>query len=100
MRNKIPRVRAKEQDAKIRATNFKEVCFGFNISEAQAEASRCLQCKVPGCVQQCPVHINIPAFIAKVEAGDISAAAKIIAKDSFLPAVCGRVCPQESQCEG
>ena len=100
MRNKIPRVPAKEQDAKIRATNFKEVSLGYTLQEAQLEASRCLQCKVPGCIQQCPVHIDIPGFIAKVEAGEISEAAEIIARDSSLPAVCGRVCPQESQCEG
>jgi glutamate synthase (NADPH/NADH) small chain len=100
MRNKIPRVPAREQNAKIRARNFDEVCYGYNVEEAQAEASRCLQCKNPGCMTQCPVHINIPAFISKVEEGNFSEAARIISIDSSLPAICGRVCPQETQCEG
>jgi glutamate synthase (NADPH/NADH) small chain len=100
MRNKIPRVPAREQNPKVRARNFEEVCHGYSVEEAQAEASRCLQCKNPGCVTQCPVHIDIPAFINQVENGDYREAAKIIAHDSSLPAICGRVCPQETQCEG
>lgn len=81
-------------------TGFEEVSRGFTIDEAQAEASRCLHCKNPRCVGACPVAIKIPEFIAKVKDGDILSAAKIIAIDSSLPAVCGRVCPQENQCEG
>lgn len=98
--SKIDRVPAREQDPKIRATNFEEVCYGYNIEEAMKEASRCLQCKKPRCVEACPVSIKIPQFIGAVENGDITAAAKIISEDSLLPSVCGRVCPQESQCEG
>ncbi len=100
MANRIPRVPVREQDPKVRATNFEEVCYGYNKEEAMLEASRCLNCKKPGCVSQCPVNIQIPAFIAKVNEGDFAAAAEIIARDSSLPAVCGRVCPQENQCEG
>lgn len=100
MANKIPRVPVREQDPKVRATNFEEVCYGYNLEEATLEASRCLHCKNPRCVGACPVSINIPEFIAKVAVGDIKAAADIIARDSSLPAVCGRVCPQETQCEG
>ena len=100
MANRIPRVPVREQDPKVRATNFEEVCYGYNREEAMLEASRCLHCKNPRCVAACPVGIQIPDFIAKVVEGDIKGAAGIIAKDSSLPAVCGRVCPQESQCEG
>jgi glutamate synthase (NADPH/NADH) small chain len=100
MRNNIPRVPVREQDPKVRATNFEEVCYGYDAQEAQLEASRCLQCKKPGCVSQCPVNIKIPAFITEVASGNFENAARIIAEDSSLPAVCGRVCPQESQCEG
>ena len=100
MAQRIPRVPVREQDPKVRAHNFDEVCYGYNLEEATTEASRCLHCKNPRCVQACPVSVKIPNFIAKVAAGDISAAAAIIAEDSSLPAVCGRVCPQESQCEG
>ncbi len=100
MANRIPRVPVREQDPKVRATNFEEVCYGYNKEEAMAEASRCLNCKKPGCVSKCPVNIQIPDFIAKVGEGDFAAAAEIIARDSSLPAVCGRVCPQETQCEG
>lgn len=95
-----PRVRVREQDPKIRATNFEEVCYGYNLEEAKEEASRCLNCKKPRCVAQCPVGVKIPQFIEKICSGDIAAASEIIAQDSSLPAVCGRVCPQESQCEG
>ncbi|MFI3268129.1 MAG: NADPH-dependent glutamate synthase [Rikenellaceae bacterium] len=98
--SKIDRIPAREQDPKIRATNFEEVCYGYNLEEAQLEASRCIQCKKPRCVDACPVSLKIPQFIHAVEEGDITAAAKIIAEDSLLPSVCGRVCPQESQCEG
>jgi glutamate synthase (NADPH/NADH) small chain len=100
MANKIPRVPVREQDAKVRATNFEEVCYGYNVEEAQLEATRCLNCKNPRCVGACPVNVKIPEFIAQVAAGDFAQAAKIIAQDSSLPSVCGRVCPQETQCEG
>ena len=96
----LKKVPVREQDPKVRATNFEEVCYGYNEEEAKEEASRCLNCKNPKCVAGCPVSINIPGFIKKVEAGDHEEAAKIIAESSALPAVCGRVCPQESQCEG
>jgi len=100
MAQRIPRVPVREQDPKVRAHNFEEVCYGYNLEEATTEATRCLHCKNPRCVQACPVSVKIPEFIAKVAAGDIAGAAAIIAEDSSLPAVCGRVCPQESQCEG
>ncbi len=90
----------KEQDPKIRAHNFEEVCLGHSKEEAVKEASRCLNCKKPMCVSQCPVSIDIPGFIEHVKKGEFEEAAKVIAKSSALPAVCGRVCPQESQCEG
>lgn len=96
----LKKVPVREQDAKERAKNFNEVCNGYNIEEAMEEASRCIQCKNPKCVQGCPVSISIPDFIREVEAGKIEEAYKIIGKASALPAVCGRVCPQESQCEG
>ena len=97
IKTKVP---VREQDPKVRATNFEEVCYGYNSEEAQEEALRCLNCKNPRCVQGCPVSINIPDFIQEVKAGNFEEAAKVIAKSSSLPAVCGRVCPQESQCEG
>ena len=97
---RIPRVPVREQDPKVRARNFDEVCYGYNVEEARTEASRCLGCRNPRCVAACPVGISIPEFIAQVNAGDFRAAAKVIARDSSLPAVCGRVCPQETQCEG
>ncbi|MBO4428196.1 MAG: NADPH-dependent glutamate synthase [Bacteroidales bacterium] len=100
MANRIPRVPVREQDPKVRAHNFDEVCHGYNLEEAMLEASRCLHCPKPRCVEGCPVNIQIPDFIERVAAGDIAGAAAIIAKDSSLPAVCGRVCPQETQCEG
>ena len=100
MANRIPRVSVREQDPAVRATNFEEVCYGYNAEEAQLEASRCLNCKNPRCVAACPVNINIPAFIHSLAEGDIAKASAIIAEDSSLPSVCGRVCPQETQCEG
>lgn len=100
MANKIPRVPVREQDPKLRAANFEEVCYGYNIEEAVLEASRCINCKKPRCVEACPVSVKIPQFISEVALGHIAAAAHIIAQDNLLPSVCGRVCPQESQCEG
>ncbi|MBQ1978777.1 MAG: NADPH-dependent glutamate synthase [Alistipes sp.] len=100
MANKIPRVPVREQDPAIRATNFEEVCYGYNLEEAQTEASRCLDCKNPRCVGACPVGLQIPRFIAALKAGELREAASIIAEDSSLPSICGRVCPQETQCEG
>ena len=101
MENKFgARVKAAEQDPAVRRTNFEEVSLGYTAEQAVQEAQRCLNCKKPRCVTACPVSISIPAFIAQVAAGDFKAAAEVIAKDSVLPAVCGRVCPQESQCEG
>lgn len=96
----LKRVPVREQDAKERATNFDEVCLGYNKEEAMCEASRCINCKNAQCVKGCPVAIDIPGFINEVKNGNIEAAYQIISKSSALPAVCGRVCPQESQCEG
>lgn len=100
MANKIDRVPVREQDPKVRATNFEEVCYGYNAEEAVLEASRCLNCKKPRCVESCPVGIKIPNFIAEVLKGDFNKAYEVISEDSSLPAICGRVCPQETQCEG
>lgn len=100
MANRIPRVPVREQEPAVRAKNFDEVCYGYNEQEAVLEASRCLNCKKPKCVEACPVAIRIPQFISKVAEGDFREAARIISLDSSLPAVCGRVCPQETQCEG
>ena len=96
----LKKVPVREQDAKVRATNFEEVCLGYNKEEAMCEATRCINCKNAQCIKGCPVAINIPGFIEKVKEGDIEAAYQIISEASALPAVCGRVCPQESQCEG
>jgi glutamate synthase (NADPH/NADH) small chain len=96
----LKKVPVREQDAKVRATNFDEVCLGYNKEEAMCEAGRCINCKNAQCVKGCPVAINIPAFIEQVKLGNIEEAYKIISEASSLPAVCGRVCPQESQCEG
>ena len=90
----------REQDPKVRATNFEEVCLGYNKEEAMEEASRCINCKNAQCIKGCPVSINIPGFIEKVKNGDVEGAYQVISESSALPAVCGRVCPQESQCEG
>lgn len=96
----LKKVPVREQDPKVRATNFEEVCLGYNKEEAMEEAARCLSCKNAKCVQGCPVNIDIPAFIHQVKEGNFEEAYKVIGKSSALPAVCGRVCPQETQCEG
>ena len=96
----LNRVPVREQDPKVRATNFDEVCLGYNMEEAMEEASRCINCKNAKCIQGCPVSINIPAFVKAVKEGKITEAADIIAESSALPAICGSVCPQETQCEG
>lgn len=96
----LKKVPVKEQDAKVRAANFEEVCLGYNKEEAMEEAQRCINCKNAQCIKGCPVSINIPGFIEKVKSGDMEAAYQVISESSALPAVCGRVCPQESQCEG
>lgn len=96
----MKKVPVREQDPKVRATNFAEVCYGYNEEEAVAEAERCLNCKNARCIAGCPVNIDIPTFINEVKEGKYEDAANTIAKSSALPAVCGRVCPQESQCEG
>lgn len=100
MADVLKKVPVREQDPKVRATNFEEVCLGYNQEEAMDEATRCINCKNAKCIQGCPVSINIPAFIKEVKEGNIEEAYKVIGKSSALPAVCGRVCPQESQCEG
>lgn len=97
---KAARVPVREQCAQNRVGNFEEVCLGYSLEEAVAEAARCLNCKNAKCVGDCPVAIDIPAFINYVKKGEIAEAARIIARASALPAVCGRVCPQETQCEG
>ena len=96
----LKKVPVSEQDPKVRATNFEEVCLGYTEDEAVAEAERCLNCKNAKCIGGCPVSINIPAFIMKVKERDFEGAYQVISESSALPAVCGRVCPQESQCEG
>ena len=90
----------REQDPGVRAHNFEEVCLGYNAEEAKCEAERCINCKNAQCIKGCPVAINIPGFIEQVKLGNCEAASQIISENSALPAVCGRVCPQESQCEG
>ncbi|KEI05588.1 NADPH-dependent glutamate synthase [Clostridium botulinum] len=98
--DRMKRIPVKEQRPQVRRENFKEVCLGYSEEEAVAEANRCLNCKNPQCVKGCPVSINIPEFIEHVKNREFGIAAKVIAKYSSLPAVCGRVCPQETQCEG
>lgn len=100
MSTKIPRVAVREQDPARRATNFEEVCYGYNPEEATLEASRCLNCKNPRCVAACPVGVRIPEFIDALRQGDMARASAVIARDNSLPSICGRVCPQETQCEG
>ena len=88
-----------EQDPKVRAHNFDEVALGYDEETAVAEANRCLNCKVPQCRKGCPVQVDIPAFISKIKEKDFDSAISIIKESNSLPAVCGRVCPQENQCE-
>ena len=99
MMNVLKKVPVREQDPNIRNSNFEEVCLGYNQEEAMEESLRCINCKNAQCIKGCPVAIDIPAFIQEVKAGNIEEAYKVIGKSSSLPAVCGRVCPQESQCE-
>ena len=87
------------QDPKVRARNYDEVALGYSEEQVKDEAARCLNCKVPHCVEGCPVNLNIPSFIKAAGEGDFDEAYRIISMDSSLPAVCGRVCPQETQCE-
>lgn len=96
----LKKVPVREQDPQVRATNFDEVCLGYNKEEAMCEATRCINCRNAQCVKGCPVAIDIPGFISKVKAGEIEEAYQVISQSSALPAVCGRVCPQETQCEG
>ena len=100
MADVLKKIPVREQDPKVRATNFDEVCYGYNKEEAVEESQRCITCKNAKCVEGCPVSIDIPAFIAAVKEEKFEEAFQIISKSSALPAVCGRVCPQESQCEG
>ncbi len=96
----MEKVPVREQDPKVRATNFDEVCLGYNKEEAMQEAERCLHCKNAKCIEGCPVSINIPEFIAPIKEGDFGKAYEVLSESSSLPAICGRVCPQETQCEG
>lgn len=96
----LKKVPVREQAPKVRAANFEEVCLGYNQEEAMEEAVRCINCKNAKCITGCPVSINIPGFISAVKVGDIKEAYNVISESSSLPAICGRVCPQESQCEG
>ena len=98
-RTQVPRQKMPEQEPKVRAKNFDEVPFGYNVELAKLEASRCLKCKKPACMQGCPVSIDIPSFIGLIMEGDFSGAARKLKEMNSLPAVCGRVCPQEDQCE-
>ena len=100
MADMMKKVPVREQDPKVRATNFEEVCYGYNKEEAMEEAARCLNCKNAKCVSGCPVNIDIPGFIKEIKDGNFNEAYKVIGKSSSLPAICGRVCPQETQCEG
>ena len=100
MADVLKKVPVREQAPKVRATNFEEVCLGYNKEEAMEEANRCLGCKKAKCMEGCPVSINIPGFVHEVKEGNFEKAYQIIGESSALPAVCGRVCPQETQCEG
>ncbi|MDD3279351.1 MAG: NADPH-dependent glutamate synthase [Lachnospiraceae bacterium] len=100
MADMLKKVPVREQAPLVRAANFEEVCLGYNKEEAMEEAARCINCKNAKCISGCPVSINIPAFVHEVKEGNFEAAYQIISESSALPAVCGRVCPQESQCEG
>lgn len=97
--DRFTRVPVREQDPNKRNKNFEEVCYGYNHEEAVEEAKRCLNCKVPQCVKGCPVSVDIPAFVHEIAEDNPKAAAMELSKHTALPAVCGRVCPQESQCE-
>lgn len=99
MSDVLTRVPVREQEPKVRATNFEEVCLGYNKEEAMKEAVRCIDCKNAQCIKGCPVSIDIPGFIREVKEGNLEEAYQVISKYSALPAVCGRVCPQETQCE-
>lgn len=96
----LEKVKMPEQDPKERARNFKEVTLGYTKEMAMEEASRCLNCKNKPCVAGCPVGVKIPEFISEIAEGNIEKAYEIITSTNSLPAVCGRVCPQENQCEG
>ncbi len=100
MADVLKKVPVREQAPKVRATNFEEVCLGYNKEEAMEEANRCLGCKKAKCMEGCPVSINIPGFVHEVKEGNFEKAYQIIGESRALPAVCGRVCPQETQCEG
>ena len=100
MADVLKKVPVREQAPKVRATNFEEVCLGYNKEEAMEEANRCLGCKKAKCMEGCPVSINIPGFVHEVKEGNFEKAYQIIGESSALPAVCGRVWPQETQCEG
>ena len=93
------RIAMPEQPAKVRRHNFDEVALGYTAAEAIAEASRCIQCRVPRCVEGCPVNVNIPKFIKLIAEGNPEDAAEKLFETNMLPAICGRVCPQETQCE-
>ncbi|MDR2870190.1 MAG: dihydropyrimidine dehydrogenase, partial [Deferribacteraceae bacterium] len=88
-----------KQEPEVRAHNFQEVALGYSVEDMQAEAARCIECKNKPCMKGCPVHIKIPEFIHLLKEGDIKGAYNKIAEDSNLPSICGRVCPQEDQCE-
>ncbi len=100
MADVLKKVPVREQEPQVRATNFDEVCLGYSKEEAMEEAARCLHCKNAKCIEGCPVNINIPEFVASVKEGEFEKAYQTISESSSLPAVCGRVCPQETQCEG
>ena len=97
---KGPRTLMPVLDKVERRTNFEEVACGYSLDDAQLEASRCLDCKNPRCIAACPVAVNIPKFIKELIAGDLNQAYYTIYDDNILPSICGRVCPQEKQCEG
>jgi len=98
-KEKVPRHKMPEQDPKVRIHNYNEVPIGYSEETAMKEAERCIQCKKPGCRTGCPVGVDIPAFVKLIAEGKFIEAAWKLKEDSALPAVCGRVCPQESQCE-
>ena len=99
MRVKPDRVEMPKQDPEVRRSNFDEVALGYDLTQATAEASRCLGCRNKPCVSGCPVSVDIPAFIALIKEGKIKEAALKVKEKNSLPAMCGRVCPQEDQCE-